>query len=111
MKSKVSFYHLDGILPEESVLVSQGSCQKLMQLECLKTIGMFHSLEAVLCAVPSLSSMGLLCAWDSPGKKTGVGSHSLLQMTFPTQGSNLCLLHLKADSLLPSHQESSNEYG
>ena len=30
----------------------------------------------------------------SPGKNTGVGSHSLLQGIFPTQGSNLCLLRL-----------------
>ena len=30
-----------------------------------------------------------LCPWDSPGKNTGVGCHSLLQGIFPTQGSNL----------------------
>ena len=36
----------------------------------------------------------LLCPWDSPGKNTGVGSHFLLQRIFPTQGSNLSLLHL-----------------
>ena len=30
----------------------------------------------------------LLCPWDSPGKNTRVGCHSLLQGTFPTQGSN-----------------------
>ena len=44
----------------------------------------------------------LLCAWDSPGKNTGVGCHALLQGTFPTQGWNPCLLHLlhsQADSL------------
>ena len=29
------------------------------------------------------------CPWNSPGKNTGVGSHSLLQWIFPTQGSNL----------------------
>ena len=31
--------------------------------------------------------------WNSPGKDTGEGCHALLQI-FPTQGSNLCLLHL-----------------
>ena len=36
----------------------------------------------------------LLCPRDSPGKKTGVGYHALLQRIFPTQGSNPCLLHL-----------------
>ena len=28
-------------------------------------------------------------AWNSPGQNTGVGSLSLLQGIFPTQGSNL----------------------
>ena len=28
------------------------------------------------------------CLWDSPGQNTGVGSRSLLQGIFPTQGSN-----------------------
>ena len=35
----------------------------------------------------------LLCPWDSPNKNTGVDCHSLLQRVFPTQGSNLGLLH------------------
>ena len=48
---------------------------------------------------PTLWSYGLyppslLCPWDSPGKKTGVGCHALLQGTFPTQGSNPCLHRL-----------------
>ena len=30
----------------------------------------------------------LFCTWNSPGKNTGVGSHSLLQGIFLTQGSN-----------------------
>ena len=30
----------------------------------------------------------LLCPWDFSGKKTGVGCQSLLQGTFPTQGSD-----------------------
>jgi len=30
----------------------------------------------------------LLYPWDSPGKSTGVGSHSLLWGIVPTQGSN-----------------------
>ena len=31
----------------------------------------------------------LLCLWNSPGKNTGVGNHSLLQGIFSTQGLNL----------------------
>ena len=34
-----------------------------------------------------------LCPWDSPGKNTGVGCHSLLPGIFPTQGSNPGLPH------------------
>ena len=48
----------------------------------------------------------LLCPWNSPGKNTRVGYHSLVQEIFPTQGSNLHLLHLlpwQADSLPLSH--------
>ena len=37
----------------------------------------------------------LLCPWNSPGKNTGVGCHSLFQGIFPTQGSNLGLLHCR----------------
>ena len=36
----------------------------------------------------------LLCPRDFPGKNTGVGCRFLLQGIFPTQRSNLCLLHL-----------------
>ena len=54
----------------------------------------------------------LPCPWDSPGKKTGVGCHALLQ-GISTQGSNphlLCLLHWQAGSLPlvpPGKPESS----
>ena len=37
----------------------------------------------------------LLCPWNSPGKNTGVGCHSLLQGIFPTQGSNPGLPHCR----------------
>ena len=40
----------------------------------------------------------LLCPWDSPGKNAGVGCHALFQGIFPTQGSNLGLPTLQADS-------------
>ena len=41
----------------------------------------------------------LLCPWDFSGKNTGMGCYFLLQRIFPTQGSNLCLLECRADSL------------
>ena len=41
-----------------------------------------------LFATPWTIAARLLCPWDYPGKNIGVGSHSLLQGIFPTQGSN-----------------------
>ena len=41
----------------------------------------------------SLRPHGLYSPWNSPGQNTGVGSLSLLQGIFPTQGSNPGLLH------------------
>ena len=48
-----------------------------------------------------LEPSGLLCSCDFSSKNTGVGYHHLLQGTFPTQGSNpclLCLLHWQVGS-------------
>ena len=44
--------------------------------------------------------------WNSPGKNTGVGCHSLLQGIFRTQGLNSGLLHFKRILYHLSHQES-----
>ena len=44
--------------------------------------------------------------WNSPGQNTGVGSHSLLQGTFPTQGSSPGLLHCRQIVYHLSHQGS-----
>ena len=53
---------------------------------------------------PGLQPTRLLCPWHSPGKKTGVGCHSLLQGIFPTQGSNPSLLHCRHILYCLSHQ-------
>ena len=42
-----------------------------------------------------------------PGRNTGVGGPLLLQGSFPTQRSNLCLLHWQVDALPLSHQGSA----
>ena len=47
-----------------------------------------------LCNPMDCSPSGSSVHGDSPGKITGVGCHVLLQGIFPTQRSNLCLLHL-----------------
>ena len=43
----------------------------------------------------SLEPHGLYSPWNSPGQNTRVGSFSLLQGIFPTQGSNQGLVHCK----------------
>ena len=48
----------------------------------------------------------LLCPWNSPGKNTAVGCHSLLQSIFPIQGLNLGLLHCRQSLNHLSHQGS-----
>ena len=55
------------------------------------------------CSSPGCSIPGI-----SPGQNTGVGSHSLLQGIFPTQGSNLNLLHCRRILYCPSYQGSPN---
>ena len=42
------------------------------------------------------------CLWNFPGKNTRVGSHSLLQVIFLTQGSNPGLLHCRYIFFLPA---------
>ena len=48
----------------------------------------------------------LLCPWNSPGRSTSVGSLSLLQGIFPTQGSNPGLPHCRQILYCLSHQGS-----
>ena len=63
----------------------------------------------------SLSCVWLLCLtlcdsmdspWNSPGQSTGVGSFSLLQGLFPTQGSNPGLPHCRQILYQLSHKGS-----
>ena len=54
----------------------------------------------------SLQPHGLYSPWTSPGQNTGVGSRSLLQEIFPTQGSNPGLLHCRQILYQLSHQGS-----
>ena len=51
-------------------------------------------------------STSFLFPWNSPGKNTGMGSHSLLQGIFLTQGSNPGLLHCRQILYHLSHQGS-----
>ena len=61
----------------------------------LSHVRLFH--DTMGCSPP-----GTFCPWDFSGQNTGVGCHFLLQGIFPTQGSNLHLLHWQVYSL-PLH--------
>ena len=54
----------------------------------------------------SLQPNGLDSPWNSPGQNNGVGSHSLLQGIFPTQGWNPGLSHCRKILYQLSHMGS-----
>ena len=54
----------------------------------------------------SLQPHGLYSPWNSPGQNTEVGSLSLLQRIFPTQGLNPGLLHCRQMLYQLSHKGS-----
>ena len=66
-----------------------------------------HSVMSNSLWLYGLEPSRLLCPWDSPGKNTGVGCHSLLQGIFPIQGSN-SHLHWRQILYHLSHHQASN---
>ena len=71
----------------------------LMKVKCERVS---HSVELTLCnslQPHGLEPTRLLCPWNSPGKNTGVGCHSLPQGIFPKERSNPGLPHVQEDSL------------
>ena len=54
----------------------------------------------------SLPPHGLYSPWNSPGQNTRVGSLSLLQGIFPTEGSNPGLPHCRQILYQLSHKRS-----
>ena len=62
--------------------------------------------ENCLVMSDSLLPHGLYNPWNSPDQNTGVGSLSLLQGIFPTQGSNPDLLHCRQFLYQLSHKGS-----
>ena len=64
--------------------------------------------DSEICSVVSDSMWphGLYSPWNSLGQNTGVGSRSLLQEIFPTQGSNPGLPHCRQILYQLSHKKS-----
>ena len=65
-----------------------------------------HESESRSVVSHSLHPHGLYSPWNSPGQNTGVGSLSLLQRIFTTQGSNPGLPHCRWILYQLSHKGS-----
>ena len=76
----------------------------LIQLQC-SLLPVYES-ESHSVVSDSLWPHGLYSPWNSPGQKPGVGSLSLLQGIFPTQGSNPSLPHYRHILYQLSHKGS-----
>ena len=64
----------------------------------------YHESESHSAVSDSLRPHGLHSPWNSPGQNTGVGSLSLLQGIFPTQGLNPGLPHCRQILFQLSHK-------
>ena len=62
--------------------------------------------ESLSVVADSLWHCGLYSPWNFPGQNTGVGSLSLLQGIFPTQGLNPGLLHCREMLYQLSHKRN-----
>ena len=92
-----------GILKFTTVRNTWSVLQKSSQAKTVEEVKWSASHSVVS---DSLWSHGLYSLWNSPGQNTGVGSLSLLQGIFPTQGSNSRLLHCRWILYQLSHKGS-----
>ena len=60
----------------------------LAAVSCKLVVSRWRESESCSVVSDSLPPHGLYSPWNSPGRNTGVGSRSLPQGIFPTQGSN-----------------------
>ena len=89
-------------LPHRNVMITKRDHFRESALYAVKVKVKVKSLSRVLLFEPAR----LLSPWDFPGKSTRVGCHFLLQGIFPTQGSNLGLLHCRQTLYRLTHQGS-----
>ena len=87
----------------------QGTRSHMLQLRpCMPQVKSGKESEIESCSVmsDSLRPLGLYSPWNSLGQNTGMGSLSLLQGIFPTQGSNPGLPHCRQILYQLSHKGS-----
>ena len=97
-------------LPEESSWIEEPGRAPALSMGCTESdmtnrISTSES-ESRSVVSGSLRPHGLYSPWNSPGQNTGVGSLSLLQGIFPTQGLNPGLPHCKWVNFQLSHKRS-----
>ena len=86
------FISKEGGMPKKQVLPPVSLPLACTLWSCNNFLGLSES-ESRSVVSDSLRLHGLYSPWNSPGQNTGVGSLSLLQGIFPTQGSNPGLAH------------------
>ena len=91
--SQLQIRLITGFMPRSHLTSCSGPC-----LSCESGSVMSNSLQL----------HGLYSPWNSPGQNTGVGSLSLLQGIFPTQGSKPGLPHCKQILYQRSHKGKPN---
>ena len=73
------------------------------------TIWLFTGKKKISPSIHLTACFWLLCPWNSPGKNTGVGCHSLLQGIFQTQALNPALQVDSLPSKSPGKMATSTE--
>ena len=81
---------LQGIFPTQGVNPGLPHCRQILYQLSHSSVQFSRSVMS-----DSLQPHGPYCPWNSSGQSTGVGSISLLQGIFPTQGSNPGLPHYR----------------
>ena len=104
---------LPGLEPES--LVSPAQAGRFFTTEPSGKSSWFHCVYVSYSVVSNslwpdrLQPTRLLCPWDSPGKNTRVGSHSLLRGIFPDPGIERRSPTLQADYLLSEPPEKPHD--
>ena len=99
-------------LPWLALKMEEGAMRQEMQAACRNWSQgnrFFFPSESHSVMSNSLWPHGLYSPWNSPGQNTGVGSLSLLQGIFPTQGWNPGLPHCRWILYQLSHRGSLRE--
>ena len=102
-------YHINGIIQSVASLLSIMYLRYIHVILLVIFSLLLNESENFSVVSDSLWPHGLYSPWNSPGQKTGVGSLSLLQGIFLTQGFNQCIVHCRRILYQLSYQGSGKE--